>query len=231
MLREADDSVKDAYLYRLVFGLALLLGFVVLALLAHGPDTLPGDVRILEWVQSLDWPGVEPIVQTTNWAMSGRPLSVIALVLLIVVGLRGHFADSAVIGIATACRLLNPVLKDVVQSPRPDREFWQSGVVPTGLGFPSGHTSGAVLVVGAAAWVLSQRVSSTGMRWAVWFVAGLVILTTGFGRIWVGAHWPSDVLGGFLWSLPVLIAIATASHWNKTRKAVGADASRESSDL
>ena len=60
----------------------------------------------------------------------------------------------------------------------------------------------------AGAWVCrgrSNRVKAVGS-----VLAALLVAITGFGRMWVGAHWPSDVLGAVLWSLPVVLLMTWA---------------------
>jgi membrane-associated phospholipid phosphatase len=67
-----------------------------------------------------------------------------------------------------------------------------------------------VLVIGACAWIAARHGESRWARTAIWEGAGLWIFVVGLARIMVGAHWPSDILGAWLWTIPVLIAIASA---------------------
>ncbi|MBN1976929.1 MAG: phosphatase PAP2 family protein [Anaerolineae bacterium] len=78
--------------------------------------------------------------------------------------------------------------------------------------YPSGH-AGAALLAYAALVVLAwpRRV----WRWAALAVALLVIVGTGFGRVYLGVHWPTDVLGGFLLAGCWLGAGVAFRRWNK----------------
>jgi undecaprenyl-diphosphatase len=78
-----------------------------------------------------------------------------------------------------------------------------------GLGFPSGHASGSMLGFGAIAVVASRVIEDRTIRRIIQTVCAVLILIVGFGRIYVGAHWPSDVLGGYLWGFLLLVGIVT----------------------
>lgn len=62
--------------------------------------------------------------------------------------------------------------------------------------FPSGHVLGAVLLYGLL-YVIAGRLRSRPIRVAVRAACLLIIGTVGFGRLWYGAHWPSDVAAGY----------------------------------
>ncbi|HEV3145783.1 MAG TPA: phosphatase PAP2 family protein [Gemmataceae bacterium] len=96
-------------------------------------------------------------------------------------------------------------LKAVVDRPRP---FFPDPFVFTSTGsFPSGHASGAVLVFGLQAYLVARFWPK--WRYVSFACCGAIILTMGFSRLYLGAHWFSDVLGGFLLALAWdLMAIA-----------------------
>ena len=88
--------------------------------------------------------------------------------------------------------LLNRMLKLAFQRARPElddpiRMF-------AGYSFPSGHTVAATVVFGAVALLLFVKAKSRGARVLVLLVAGLVISMVGFSRIYLGAHYLTDVL-------------------------------------
>jgi undecaprenyl-diphosphatase len=63
--------------------------------------------------------------------------------------------------------------------------------------FPSGHVEGAVLFYGLI-FLLARRIERRGVRLAVQAGSAIIVLSASFGRIWQGAHWPSDVIGALL---------------------------------
>jgi len=185
----------------------MLVAFVLLAFWARRQEVLPGDVRFTRWVQGRDWPLLETLTDATNWSMSGMPLTVGGLAFVGILLFRNRI-DAAVLTAALVVRLLNGLLKRLIDSPRPTAELVEVIEEADGFGYPSGHASGALLVVGALAWTMSRHLHRAEWRWLTWTIAAAWIVLTGIGRIRVGAHWPSDVLGAWLWSLPVLVLIA-----------------------
>jgi len=83
-----------------------------------------------------------------------------------------------------------------------------------GPAFPSGHTTAATIAAGTVAWAVSERVRSRRGRVVVWSSAVLVAALVGWSRTWLGVHWPSDVVSGWLlgasWLALVVSAVAMA---------------------
>ena len=94
---------------------------------------------------------------------------------------------------------LNPVLKDIFQEPRP---FHLDATVQLseaeGTGMPSGHSQTSVMVWGVLAWQVSKK-------W-FWAIAITFMLLIGFSRVFLGVHFPHQVLAG--WSVGIIILAA-----------------------
>jgi membrane-associated phospholipid phosphatase len=194
--------------------LTLAFAFTLLALpltvAARGPGVLPGDVEITRAIQA--WPSLALdqlalIFTTIGRAWPGEPLIAAAIVVSLL--LRGVRRAAAFIAVAALAGSINVLTKMIVASPRPTTDLVQVIQIANGSGFPSGHAFSATLLYGAIGIVLPTIVSNQmAYRLARWVIV-LVALGICWSRIRLGAHWPSDVLGGILWGM-VALSLLTA---------------------
>lgn len=96
-------------------------------------------------------------------------------------------------GLISAICILS--LKNIYQRPRPSITHL---VEAHGYSFPSGHSMGSMLIIGGLAIILYQRLANPLVRNIVVGLLGLLIALIGLSRIYVGVHYPTDVLAGFL---------------------------------
>jgi undecaprenyl-diphosphatase len=192
---------------RWVLVAGMLAAFVALAIGAHRVVAFTIDVRFTRWVQDHDSTLLDWLTTLTNRVMGGTLLSLVGVAIAIALLARRHPLDAAVVATATAVRVTNSGFKEIVASPRPTPDLVRVTDHANGYGYPSGHAASATLVVGAVAWVVARHVRSRAGRIAVWLVAAVLIILTGIGRVRVGVHWPTDVLGGWLWAGAALLVI------------------------
>ena len=94
--------------------------------------------------------------------------------------------------------MLENALKYGFQRARPEAFF---GAAPATYSFPSGHALLSLCFYGAAAALLAKQWNSGVARAAIWTAAALLVLGIGLSRIYLGVHYPSDVIGGYLAAL------------------------------
>ncbi len=110
--------------------------------------------------------------------------------------LRGWRLSAVMLVISTAGGiLLTTVLKEVFRRSRP--EIVDSGYTAGFYSFPSGHATVAVGFYGALALILAYHLRGPA-RWAVVLLGTALVLLIGFSRLYLGVHYPTDVLAGFL---------------------------------
>jgi undecaprenyl-diphosphatase len=197
-----------------VWLLSLFL-LVMLALRAHYGGALSLDVTIAKQVQALPtvlgaWFDFE------NWGGDGLPLALVVIAGSLLLLARGHRLEAALLAGSFLIRAADVAVKHLVLEPRPSPDLVRVSFPHDDLSFPSGHVIGVTLVFGLLAAFLPRLTSSPRLVLAGRILCGLLIATIGLARIWAGAHWPSDVLGGYLYALvfllPLLLLASTVNH-------------------
>ncbi|GAA4794328.1 phosphatase PAP2 family protein [Streptomyces ziwulingensis] len=80
--------------------------------------------------------------------------------------------------------------------------------------FPSGHAMTATLVSGLLLWLLYGYGAPYAARLTAWILAAVSVVGVGVTRIWLGVHWPTDVVGGWLLgALTVSLAVLAHRRW------------------
>jgi undecaprenyl-diphosphatase len=100
-------------------------------------------------------------------------------------------------------------VKQLVERARPVTEF----VTAHGLhdySFPSGHTTGTTAVYGLAAVLIASRVQPDRRKW-VYLGFGTLIFLVGVSRVYLGAHFPTDVLGGWILGIVFVSILRTVT--------------------
>jgi membrane-associated phospholipid phosphatase len=195
--------------------LGSLGAFAALTSQAAGDSVLRGDVRLTRWLQGREWPGFEPLTDAANWSARSVPLVIASLVIVVAMIWRRWWAESAVLLPAVVIMHASYLLKEIIASPRPTPDLVDVTETGGGFGYPGGRAGNIVLFLGAIAWIAGRRIDSRIVKSVMWLAAGFWIVLTGVARIHVGAHWPSDILGAWLWTIPALmLIIGTANHWH-----------------
>ena len=102
-------------------------------------------------------------------------------------------------------------LKHVFHRGRPEPYF--NTPLPTSFSFPSGHAMYAMYLYGMLAALVVPRTRSRGGRIAILTACSLMIILIGLSRVYLGVHYPSDVLAGYASALIWVIALRAAMGW------------------
>lgn len=165
----------------------------------------PGDAALLAAVQDWRTPAVTALFQVLTrlgWLPAAVALVAVTAVLLL---LLRQGAAAALLLLAALPMALAPLLKLPVGRPRPD--YGEIESLTLSLSFPSGHASFAALFGGFLIYLVWQHCRNVRLRYGLVGGLLLLILLVGFSRLYLGVHWPSDVVGGYLYG-GVALALA-----------------------
>ena len=171
-------------------------------------DTLHFDSAIRNCIHAFSSPPLTAFMRAlTNIGNVGTVITATAAVSL-ALWFKQRAWDAAFLTISIAGGgLLMWVLKILFHRQRPAPYFGIT--VPGDYSFPSGHALVAVCFYGTLAAILVTHQSRRGVRVAIWIFAMLMMIGIGVSRIYLGVHYPSDVLAGYLaatfWVLAVSI--------------------------
>jgi membrane-associated phospholipid phosphatase len=214
----AWDLTTAGYRQVRALGLTLLLGFAAAVIALHAfaeladevmeRETLRLDQAVLGWLRQFASPGLDAFALTIS-VLGSELVWVIVVTVLVALWRRGRWgATIALLLVTGGASALNTILKGAFQRARPE-------LMPDALGpfqefaFPSGHAMVAAAFYGFVAY-LSWRLLR-GWKRVLW-TGGLLVLVAliGWSRLYLGVHYLTDVLAGylagFLWVEAVIIA-------------------------
>jgi undecaprenyl-diphosphatase len=196
--------------------LALVLGVLVVAIGLLQPMGLfaPVDASAMWLADKAHWlPGARLLTWLAVWldelgSAGGRAMIALSLALVFIrLGRSEAVIRLMIAGLGTS--IVNSLIKLVFDAPRP--ELFEFVIETTGSSFPSGHAAGAMALYGAIALISPSRL--------VQLACALMILGTGLSRIWLGAHWPTDVIGGWavgLAWLTLVFQLMPLERWRRS---------------
>ena len=152
------------------------------------------DVRFALWLHEHTTGELVGAFKLVTLAGSAVVLGALVLSLAVVLWQRGVPEHAAFLVAAfVGAEIVNALLKLAFHRPRPELAFLELHT----YSFPSGHSTAATAAFGAIAIVLWPRLRSSRRRLALVVATAGIVLLVGFSRMYLGAHYLSDVLGGF----------------------------------
>ncbi len=159
-------------------------------------DTRRFDRAVLLWIHT-HFPGwlEGPMVAITALGYYRVVLPLLAI-FVVVFYLKGWRLSAVLLTVSTAGGMfLTTVLKAVFQRSRP--ELFQTGYEAGFYSFPSGHATVAVGFYGMLALILAYQARGA-LRWIIGAAGVVLVILIGFSRLYLGVHYPTDVLAGYL---------------------------------
>ena len=178
--------------------LVLVIGIVI--------DVLSKEIYQLDVVgydyisQHLIFDNITPIVKVIT--QLGGVIGLIAIAAILSIAIKNKKTILLIWANLGISALLNQILKYVIQRPRPTE---YRIIDESGYSFPSGHSMVSAAFYGFLIYLIYKNVKNKYLKWGLIGVLGILIILIGTSRIYLGVHYTSDVLAGFLISISYLI--------------------------
>ncbi|MEB3981954.1 phosphatase PAP2 family protein [Mycobacterium sp. 663a-19] len=214
-----------------VAGVALLVGSAVIVALAAGFTAILEDVLEGDGIAGIDPPATRWLAThrdlwlTTTLRLvteAGGPVALVALAVATSAAVAGWRRTwlPVVLALAGGCGAALAIFtaKALVVRDRPHLSF--AVIAEGGYSFPSGHATGTAAIALLCAWMLTRwLITSWTGRVIVWTIAIGLATVVGFSRVYLGVHFVSDVLAGWLLGMTWAgVVMLVGSWWDNARR-------------
>ena len=132
----------------------------------------------------------------------GGAITLITISIILLIVIKNKKIGISIISNLGIVTVLNIALKRILQRPRPS-EF--SIINESGYSFPSGHSMISMAFCGLLIYLIYKNIKNKYLKWTLITFLGILIFSIGISRIYLGVHYTSDVLAGFLIAISYLI--------------------------
>lgn len=184
----------------------LLILFLAITGLVMFDMAQPFDDFVYELVRSLESDFFDKyFVFVTKF---GNEIVVVVVVLLLMIMFRNK--DGWLLGVlALNSALTNQIIKRIIKRPRPDvLKLIKQG----GYSYPSGHSMIAIALYGYLLYYVIKRIKNKYLKYPLSIALGILIISVGVSRIYVGVHYASDVIAGFIFAIAEVMLLVNYSN-------------------
>ena len=195
--------MKDKQTYLMKGSFALLLFVILGYIVKFYPNMLIGFDQPIQTAIRGDLPASLTVLFRTITHLIDIPVIItwVLIVAFIFYRKQWKLESYLMLGNLTLAGILIVTFKNIYQRPRP--EIVQL-VEEKGFSFPSGHSLAVTLMVGSLIVILSQRIKNTTWRKVVQILLSLYLVSVLVSRVYLGVHYPSDVIASLCVGLGVL---------------------------
>ena len=183
-----------------------LIGFLAIAEDVFNKEIMSGDIIGYKLVSTfLISNFATPIAKfITNF---GGAIFLITVTIVLLVLIKNKKIGISIFSNLVIVTILNQLLKAILQRPRPTE---YRIVEETGYSFPSGHSMVSMAFYGYLIYLIYKYVKNKYIKWISIVLLSILVCSIGISRIYLGVHYTSDVLGGFLISMSYLVIYISA---------------------
>ncbi len=196
----------------------MICGFAAFAVIAGfvaTGDVLAFDTAVREWFYSIRSDGLTAVLKVITYMGNWQTITLICLLLLIIPKTRIRYGIPVSFS-AIFITLLNKGVKTIFKRPRPDESLHL--IEQGGYSFTSGHAITSMVVFGLLIFLVQKYVSDRRTANTLTVLLCIPLIFIGLSRIYMGVHFPTDVLGGWSLGLAVLMILIAIEDTCTKRK-------------
>ena len=194
--------------------LSLLALAIVITAVVGRISPVPGDEYLVSLIQSIELPGFDGLMRLVTYLGFLVPVLTLTAITAVALWWFNYRVEAVFVALTLSGEAISAIVKSLVQRPRPSPEVLEGWLIGPNGSFPSGHVVHFVVFFGFLAYVAHSTIERQWLRAVAYLLAGALVVLVGISRIYLGAHWPSDVLGGYviggLWLLILIRAYQAA---------------------
>jgi len=171
------------------------------------------DPWVTHHVQRISSPAFRGLMIAVSWpGYDSHPLVIVPVIAALLLLWHRRLETACLLLSAAGASLLGNLIKVVIARPRPTADLVRIYLEHPTQSFPSGHVLGYVATYGFLFYIVFLWMPRTWPRRLLLATLGALIGLVGLSRIYLGAHWTSDVLGGYCLGL-VWLALMIEFYW------------------
>jgi membrane-associated phospholipid phosphatase len=172
---------------------------IPLSIYASQLPYFPGDIHLTLELQSAESDILTLVMTWISWLFGDWRASILVILTGSLVWWKLGRREGLLVPLAGLFSLLGYSIKALISRPRPTPEDVQVMVAEANYSFPSSHAFFTSIFLGILAYLLFTHLKKKRWKYLSLTVLALLVLLVGASRVYLGVHWTSDVLGGYIY--------------------------------
>ena len=199
--QKTDKNVQKLFLLIGLFGVIPFLYFAIIGY-SNWENITAQDYEFGAFFYNMRTPMRTAVASKITWLANIKTQTLVTVIVTLLFVFTKKWRTGLWYGLTVliGSGFLNGLIKYLYQRVRPDQI--EHLIEQEGYSFPSGHAMGSMIVYGGLLFLIirylaTKRHSLVWLKWTFLVFFGLLILSIGLSRIYLGVHYPSDVIAGF----------------------------------
>jgi membrane-associated phospholipid phosphatase len=180
--------------------IAVILGVaaITFSIFIQRENFFPGDLSVTNFWQSLANPTLTLGLKGLSYIFGDWRAALLTTVCVVLILWRIGKREALMVVMAGLLSLLNYLFKALIGRPRPSSDLVQVMIQESNNSFPSSHAFFSILLLGTIIYLLNKHLKKRALKITLSIIIGFLIVLVGITRIYLGVHWYSDVIAGYI---------------------------------